>query len=81
MDMFTNTDLRNRIIVKAFENLEFDKENFESWIDESMSIKLTNDQWEKIVDELDGRVANFLDNLIYDVVQDFKEGIYDNVND
>ena len=62
--------------MKAFENLEFDKENFESWVDESMSTKLTNDQWEKIVDELDGRVHNFLDNLIYDVVQDFKEGVY-----
>lgn len=62
--------------MKAFEDLEFDKENFESWVDESMSTKITNDQWEQIVSELDGRVHNFLDNLIYDVVQDFKEGVY-----
>lgn len=67
-------------MIKAFENIEFDKENFESWIDEGMSIKLTNEQWEKIVDELDGRVANFIDNLLYDVVQDFKEGVYDETN-
>lgn len=64
-------------MIKAFENLAFDKENFESWIDEGMSIKLSDEQWKKVVDDLDGRVHNFLDNLIYDVVLDFREGVYD----
>lgn len=64
-------------MVKAFKNLEFDKENFESWIDEGMSVKLSDKQWEKIAEELDGRVAKLLNNLIYDVVVDFREGMYD----
>jgi len=63
--------------MKAFEDLAFSKENFESWVDESLSTKLTKEQWEKIVDDLDGRVANYLDNLIYDTVVDFREGMYD----
>lgn len=63
--------------MRAFENLEFDKENFETWIDERLSVRLTDKQWEKIVDDLDGRVHNFLDNLIYDTVVDFREGVYD----
>lgn len=63
--------------MRAFENLEFDKENFETWIDERLSVRLTDKQWEKVVDDLDGRVHNFLDNLIYDTVVDFREGLYD----
>jgi hypothetical protein len=62
---------------KAFENLAFDKENFESWVDESLQTRLTDEQWERIKDELDGRVENYLDQMIYDVVLEFREGAYD----
>lgn len=60
----------------AFEHLAFDKENFESWVDESLQTRLSDVQWEKVKDELDGRVENYLDELIYMVVQDFREGAY-----
>lgn len=62
---------------KAFENLAFDKENFESWVDESLNTRLTDEQWDRIRDELDGRVENYLDQMIYDVVLEFREGAYD----
>jgi hypothetical protein len=62
---------------KAFENLAFDKENFESWVDESLNTRLTDEQWERIKDELDGRVENFLDEMIYNVVLDYREGNFD----
>jgi hypothetical protein len=62
---------------KAFEDLAFDKENFESWVDESLQTKLTDEQWDRIKDELDGRVENYLDQMIYDVVLEFREGAYD----
>jgi hypothetical protein len=62
---------------KAFEDLAFDKENFESWVDESLNIRLTEEQWENVRLELDGRCANFLDEMIYDVVIDFREGRFD----
>lgn len=61
---------------KAFEDLAFDKENFESWVDESLETRLTDEQWERVRDELDGRCANFLDEMIYQVVLDFRDGAY-----
>lgn len=64
-------------MIKAFEDLVFTKEQFETWVSEDGSSVVTKKQWEKIVDDLDGRVHNFLDNLIYDVVVDFREGVYD----
>ncbi len=62
---------------KAFEHIAFDKENFESWVDESLNTKLTDEQWEKVRDELDGRCENFLDEMIYQVVLDYREGHFD----
>lgn len=62
---------------RAFEFLPFDKENFESWVDETLQTRLTEVQWNKVKDELDGRAENFMDELIYMVVQDFREGQYD----
>ena len=63
--------------MKAFEDLAFDKADFEYWVDETNLTKISDEQWKKVVEELDGRVANYLDNLIYDVVVDFREGVYD----
>ena len=60
--------------MKAFENLAFDKENFESWVDMSLETKLTDEQWERVRDELDGRVENYLDEMIYSVVLDYRNG-------
>ena len=62
--------------MKAFENLAFDKENFESWVDESLNTRLTDEQWERVKDELDGRVENYLDEMIYSVVKDFRDGAF-----
>jgi hypothetical protein len=64
---------------RAFEDLAFDKENFESWVDETLNTKISETQWEAIRQELDGRVENFLDEMIYQVVLDYREGNYDNV--
>ena len=63
----------------ALQGLDFDKENFESWISEDLDFKLTDAQWEAIADEIDGRTANYLDEMIYDLVKDFRDGMYDNV--
>lgn len=60
--------------MQAFENLAFDKENFESWVDESLQTRLTDEQWERVKDELDGRVENYLDEMIYSVVLDYRNG-------
>lgn len=61
----------------AFEGLEFTKESFERWVDEENKTVLSDEQWEIVRDELDGRVGNYLDDMIYSVVLDFREGMYD----
>ena len=63
----------------ALQFLDFDKENFESWVDMDGKVTLTDTQWEAIADEIDGRTANYLDEMIYELVKDFRDGIYDNV--
>ena len=62
---------------RAFEDLAFDKENFESWVDMSLETKLTDEQWERVREELDGRVENYLDEMIYQVVLDYRDGAFD----
>jgi hypothetical protein len=62
----------------AFSKLEFTKEDFERWVNEDGSVELTNIQWRKVVNELDARTANFLDELIYEVVVDVRDGDYNN---
>ena len=60
--------------LKALQYFALDKENFESYLD---GATLTDKQWAEIVDEIDGRVANFLDELLGIIVVDFEEGAYD----
>jgi hypothetical protein len=60
---------------KAMEYFALDKENFESYLIEGTVI--SDEEWERVVDEIDGRVANYLDELLPMIVQDFEEGAFD----
>jgi hypothetical protein len=62
-------------MTKALEFFALDKENFESFLDDGVT--LTDEQWIAIADEIDGRVANYLDELLPSIVQDFEEGSFD----
>ena len=53
------------------------KEDVERWADEQGSIKLSDTQWKNVADELNGRINNFIDNLLYDIIEDIREGVYD----
>lgn len=46
------------------------KEEFERWTEEP----ITDEQWTKVADEIEGRVANYLDELLAGLLQDFREG-------
>lgn len=56
-----------------------DKENFESYIDQSLNTHITDAQWEAVMDEVNGRVDNFIDGLLELLVEDYHEqtGIFD----
>lgn len=53
------------------------REEVERWASEDGLIKLSDAHWKKIADEIEGRVDNFLDNLLYDIILDIREGVYD----
>lgn len=47
------------------------KEEFERWTE----APITDEAWEKVADEIEGRVENYLDGLLTDLLQDFREGV------
>jgi hypothetical protein len=49
------------------------KPEFERWVKGSV----TDSQWEKIADEIEGRANNFIDELLGNVLQDYREGVFD----
>ncbi len=59
-----------------------DKENFESYIDQSLNTHITDEQWDLVRDEILGRVDNYIDGLLESLVEDYNEqtGIFDNDN-
>ena len=59
-----------------------DKENFESYIDQNLNTHITDEQWEAVMEEINGRVDNYLDNLLESLAEDYHEetGIFDNDN-
>jgi hypothetical protein len=60
--------------MKALEFFALDKENFESYLD---NVTLTDEQWASLVDEIDGRVANYLDELLGNLALEVEEGEWD----
>lgn len=59
-----------------------DKENFESYIDQSLNTHITDEQWDAVMDEINGRVDNYIDGLLESLVEDYHEetGIFSNDN-
>jgi hypothetical protein len=56
-----------------------DKENFESYIDSTLGTRITDEQWDLVLDEIVGRVDNYMDNLLESLAQDYHEqtGLFD----
>ena len=53
------------------------KEVVERWVDEQGMVKLSESHWEKVADELDGRINLYIDGLLQDIVEDIRDGFYD----
>jgi len=63
---------------RMFEEWQLDKENFESFLDPSLvDLPLSDKAWKQIVDDVEGQVANYLNELMRDIAQDVHEGFYD----
>lgn len=62
---------------KALEHFAIDKENFESYLNTNLDVKLTDKQWAYLVDEIDGRVGNYIDELLTSLAEEVAEGEWD----
>ena len=63
---------------RMFEEWQIDKENFESFLDADLvDLPLSDELWETIISDVEGQVANYLDELLQRIALDVTEGIYD----
>ena len=61
---------------KMFESFNLDRENFQSYFDEEDGVYVTDELWEHVIDDVEGMVSNYLDEILNNIVLDIKEGIY-----
>jgi hypothetical protein len=59
-----------------FEEWQIDKENFESFLDDEHT-PLSDELWQRIIDDVEGVVSNYLDELLTRIALDIQEGHYD----
>jgi hypothetical protein len=61
-----------------FEEWQIDKENFESFLDPDLvDLPLSDEVWKTIISDVEGSVANYLDELLQRTALDVQEGMYD----
>ena len=61
---------------RMFEQWQIDKENFESYLDPELT-PLSDVMWARIIDDVEGQVANYIDELLSRIALDVEEGNYD----
>lgn len=59
--------------MNALENFAITKQAFEELLDDT----LTDTQWANLVDEINGRVDNYLDELLGNLIMEVQEGEWD----
>jgi hypothetical protein len=59
-----------------FEEWQLDKENFESFLSDEF-VPLSDEMWNRIINDVEGQVANYLDELLSRTVVEIEEGNYD----
>ena len=60
-------------MIKLVELGCFSKGDFETWTE----LSITDEQWDTIADDIEGRVSNYIDELLEQITQDIEEGQYD----
>ena len=62
---------------RMFEEWQIDKENFESFLDADLvDLPLSDELWKQIIDDVEGSVANDLDELLQRTALDVQVGFY-----
>ena len=62
---------------RMFEEWQIDKERFESFLDpDYVELPIPDELWETIISDVEGSVANYLEELLLRVALDVQEGLY-----
>lgn len=59
--------------MNALEHFAITKQDFEELLDDT----LTDAQWANLVDEINGRIDNYLDELLSNLIVEVQEGEWD----
>jgi len=70
----TNEKAEGAFPTTAFSKMDFTKEEFQRWVDDSGEIQVSDEQWERVVDQLDKEISSCVDELIYETVVMFRDG-------
>jgi hypothetical protein len=70
----TNEKAEGAFPTTAFSKMDFTKEEFARWVDETGETKVSDEQWEKVAELLDKEVASYVDDVIYEAVVMFRSG-------
>lgn len=65
----------NGSMIEATAELLLDKENFESYLDESLNTVISGEEWETITEEIDERLNGFLDELLPILAKEYLAGL------
>jgi hypothetical protein len=66
---------------RMFEEWQIDKENFESYLDSDyVELPIPDELWERIIDDVEGSVSNYLDELLQRIALDVQEGLYNDAD-
>ena len=64
----------NGNMLEATAEFRLEKENFESYLDESLNTVISPEDWETVAEEIDGRLENFLEELLPLIAKQFLAG-------
>jgi hypothetical protein len=61
---------------EATAEIKLDKENFESYLDQSGQTTITAEQWEIVAEDIDGMLENSADEIMGRIASLIKAGVY-----
>jgi hypothetical protein len=61
---------------EATAEIRLEKENFESYLDQSGQVTITTEQWEQVAEDIDGTLENSADEIMGRIAYLIKAGLY-----
>jgi AcrR family transcriptional regulator len=63
-------------LTEATAEIRLEKENFETYLDQSGQSTITHEQWEQVAEDIDGTLENSADEIMARIADLIKRGVY-----